>query len=312
MATNHLPLTELDKYSRGADELASRLEQLATFHEHRAGLAREALALQATRDRLNQSILDAEGPPETLAENLRGLETERLVLEASKAALAPRIDRSELALQNALAPAGARFGRLRDYMLAQALSRATGRFAALLEPAWRGRPEVLSLAEHELEYVQVASLALPSTGGWATARPLNEAPVAWNSLTRPYSAEELSTARAQTVDAIKTCASALVETGRKIIKECEAFGPEGVPEFDWTEPVQESKSVACPEWNLPLQGSDADFIAEELRRSGKSADSLSDQEKEILARMVEQRHKFVTPQPMFTGATEMLGSTTLE
>jgi hypothetical protein len=307
MATNHLPLTELDKYSREADELASRLEQLAAFHEHRSGLAREAEALKATRDRANEAILDAEGPADVLAENLRGLEGEKLLLQASLDALSPRIEASEVALQNALAPAGARFERLRGYLLAQALSRAVGRIAALLEPAARQLPEAAKLAEHELEYAQAASLRLPSASGWATARPLNEVPVPFGNMARPYSAAEIAENRSQTVLAIKTCAAALVEAARKIIRECEAFGPEGVPEFELPEPAAPSPAVP-PEWNEGLLLTDREFIARHCEEAGKDPANLSDRDKEVLAALVEERRRMPQSHGMVLGP--MIGSTT--
>jgi hypothetical protein len=299
---------ELPRYSALADRLESDLAKLGDLHKQREEFTGELGALKITRDRLSQSILDQEAPIENLSETLGGLETERLVLEASLEALAPRIVRLETELHATLPLALQTFGRLREYVVSQVLESCRHQVRSLVEPGLSVALEhVDALAISLPAFVAVSRLNLPGLS-WSWTRELDPVPMHWSSLVRPLSEAERALERSETIKSMVEAANALILAARALIvaagpyaQDCPTFKCEAEPV------VPATVDPKFLEWQMPLGGSDGDFIRETCRQSGRDPDNLSDRDKEILAGMLEARHAHPVSHGVVTG--EMIGAT---
>jgi hypothetical protein len=305
------PGGELGKYANLCNQLEADVAQLTGLHKQQAELVGQQSSLAITRGRLSQSILDQEAPIETLSESLGELETERLVLEASLEALAPRIARLETELHATLPLALQTFGRLREYVVSQVLESCRHQVRSLVEPGLSVALEhVDALAISLPAFVAVSRLNLPGLS-WSWTRELDPVPMHWSSLVRPLSEAERALERSETIKSMVDAGNALILAARPLISAATPY-VQDVPEFKCeAEPVEPATvDPKFLEWQLPLGGSDADFIREVCKQGGRDPDNLCDRDKEILAGMLEQRHAHPISHGIVTG--EMLGSTFVE
>jgi hypothetical protein len=311
-AKNNTPVStealELSKYAGELIHLETLLVELASLHAKRDELGGELTALGITRSRLDQSILDQEGPIESLSEALHGLETEKLLLESSLSALSPRIARLETELHATLPLVLQTFGRLREYVVSQVLESCRHQVRSLVEPGLSVADEhVDAIAISLPSYVAASRITLPGLS-WAWSRPLDAAPPHWSSMVRAYTPQELAALRSEAVKSMVEATNALLEAARRLLEAAKDYAQD-VPEFK-CEPEPVTPAVVDPkflEWQLPLGGSDGDFIREVCKQSGRDVDHLSDRDKEILAGMLEARHAHPISHGIVTG--EMIGAT---
>jgi hypothetical protein len=243
---------ELGKYSSLLNELETDLGELARLHAARAKFREELEGLRLTRARLSESFLDQEAGQAVLVENARSLEDERLILQSSLEAIEPRIHRKEAEL-HALTPlAIATFGRLRTYVLDCVMESSRQAVRSLLDPAVPVEAaHVDAIAIATPDYVRVSRISLPGVS-WTWTRPLDEKPVYWSNLVRPYTEAEIADLRRQTVESLIRAGSELLQAARALAV---AAGPyaEGVPAFKCEpEPPAQPVSAVPPEWNQPI------------------------------------------------------------
>jgi hypothetical protein len=314
-AKNNTPVStealELSKYASELIRIETLLVELAASHKQRDELTGELGALQITRSRLDQSILDEEAPASVLLENMRELGDERLLLESSLEALAPRIQQKEQSLHQRLPESLSRFGRLRDYARAAVLESCRGQVRALVDPSAEASVEdrdLNGLAILLPDYIRVSKIAIPSLS-WSWSRPLDEKPMHWNSLVRPPSEAELAAQRRETIDCLVSAARSLCEAGKALVEAVTPFA-QGCPAFEpEPEPAPTLGAAEIATWNEPLHGSDREFFEAVCKQGGRDPDNLSDREKEIMARMMAERRRPYEKQSL--GNPELIGATTL-
>jgi hypothetical protein len=308
-AKNNTPTPEpgLPKYANLCNQLEADVAQLTGLHNQQAELVGQQSSLAITRGRLSQSILDQEAPIENLSETLRELETERLVLEASLEALAPRVSKAEGELHARLPLAIRCFARLHGRVVTCVLDSAKESVTKLLAPGYTVPEEVINqIAIATPAFVEISQLKLPGLTHILT-RDLEFTQPHWSSLVRPFTEAEKRAQRRETIESLISATNELVLAARRLIELASAW-PERVPEFRCEPEVSEPpQSVAPLEWLQPLGGSDEEWCKEICKAGGKPYPPTDPAQIEILSRMLEARHAHPVSHGIISG--EMIGAT---
>jgi hypothetical protein len=314
--SSHMPtyLTEsgeLAKYAELADSLDYSLYELGELLKQRAEFSGQLEALGITRGRLNQSILDAESDPQTLLQTARELEGEELLLKSSLAAIGPRVQKAEGWLHDQLPLALDTFATLRRYTLDCVLETARQAVRALVDPSITVDPtHIDAIAIASPAFVVASRIQIPGVS-WSWSRPLDEKPIYWSTLARPFTPEELALDRSRTVDSLIQATKSFLEAARRILEAVTPYADQ-CPTFKCEAEVV-PPAVVDPkflEWQQPLGGSDEQWCQQVCKQAGKPYPPESDTDKLILAEMLQQRHAHPISHGIVT--SEMVGSTFVE
>jgi hypothetical protein len=266
----------LQPYRELAEQLKSSVKEIQGFYGERDSLRSELERLDGVKQKVGDSLYEhRSNSTETtkLASKLETLDREKRVKEAQLQSLSKCIEDREQDLHQLLPNACLTFERLLSVLRAHTLSQSVANFESLVHDSFRltYQQEILTLAEHSIQMLDIQDISVPSATNWTITRPNDQ--------------------RQDTMRAVLDTTFHLTDAADLLLVELTKSYNPTLPPFvlgELPKPEEPLPEPLQPQLDTDYLDPDVrDFALQLCQQSGKTLTNLNDQEKLVLANSIE-------------------------